>query len=175
METKNALLSKGVLGGIGTIVTGLAVMFGAMPIAVVNTATVDINGVDPNVISDVLSAAEPGGAFISGVILTVLGALSLLGRLFPLKSLKLLGKQITPILVLAVLLFTAGCPLVKHAPRIYATPDEAQHIEMSTINSEHFNRECQAGDPNACRVGLKHASAALRMITDEIVGRPTAE
>jgi len=172
METKNALLSKGVLGGIGTIVTGLAVMFGAMPIAVVNTATVDINGVDPNVISDVLSAAEPGGAFISGVILTVLGALSLLGRLFPLKSLKLLGKQITPILVLAVLLFAAGC---EHAPRIYATPAEAQYIEMSTINSEHFNRECQAGDPNACRVGLKHASAALRMITDEIVGRPTAE
>ena len=68
-------------------------------------------------------------------------------------------------IVLTVLMF-AGC--VTRPVRM--SPALQMAVEQSAIITAVQNKDCQAGDPNACRFGLEGANKTLQMLVDAMHG-----
>lgn len=69
-------------------------------------------------------------------------------------------------LLIAAMVIGWGC-----AERVSMSPGYARQVELASITADELNRRCQAGDPNACRVGLQRTTETLRLIIDAMHGR----
>ena len=92
----------------------------------------------------------------------VVGASAVFGYDF----VKGLSPKVGVVLLLCVLTVSAGCI----ANPISMDPIMEAHVEMAAINCAEFNRRCQAGDPNACKMGLSLSNETLQYIVDGMKG-----
>jgi len=152
-ETKSMFLSKGFMGGVATVIMGIFMLIGAIPVATVNVP--GIEGVDPNVVTHVLEESQAGGATIVGVITIAFGILAAVGRLAATKRL---------LLLIVTMFCVIGCSEVQMSAQY------RQALEQSTIVVGELDQRCQAGDNVACKEGLHRAAETLDLLTDAVHG-----
>jgi hypothetical protein len=157
-ETKSVFLSKGFMGGAFTFLIGLAMMFGLIQPNLVEVGPIE--GVDPNVVGEVLRAAQVGGEVVVGVLTMAFGLLAMVGRIVGVKNLRLFI-----LVIVCGLLFFAGCGGVR------MSPPYARALEQSAITVGELNTRCQNGDDLACKGGLQVASETLNLIVDALHGK----
>jgi hypothetical protein len=67
-------------------------------------------------------------------------------------------------LAIAALIVVVGCS------EVTMSPGYAKDVERAAITVAELNRRCQAGDDEACRLGLAGASETLQLIVDALHG-----
>lgn len=143
---------------------GVLIFFGALAPGSVQVG--EIQGVDPNVVDSVVTAAKGGGAQLTGVVTFAFGVLAIIGRLMANKNLILPRLNLmVPFVCLASLLFIAGCP------HVYMAERHQRLFEQATINITEFDRRCQAGDDLACKYGCARAAKMMSLTVDAMHGR----
>lgn len=71
------------------------------------------------------------------------------------------------LLVAMLLALLAGCN------KVTMSPDYARQVTIAEVTVAELNRRCQAGDDEACKMGLNEASRTLTLIVDAMEGKPS--
>jgi len=143
MHEKKWYKSKGVVGSLLTMITGILVSFGAIE----QISQSEIDSVGDNII---------------GLIVAAEGLIAFIGRVFAKSKIKGPGKAAGVLLLIIVL---TGCG------KVQMSPDYARRLEISAVNAAELNRRCQAGDDEACKQGLQITSETLNLLVDGLHGR----
>jgi hypothetical protein len=69
------------------------------------------------------------------------------------------------LILICALLLIAGCS------QIQMSPAYKQELYMSNVLVQSLNKDCQAGDPNACKQGLDESAKILQLLVDGVEGR----
>jgi hypothetical protein len=81
-----------------------------------------------------------------------------------------LGWRIVAVIAAVVLVASLAALVAGCSGPVQMTPAYANRVEAAAIYTAELNRRCQAGDAEACKLGLATSSRTLQLLADALNG-----